>query len=91
MILRLRRDLCLVQLAPPRATNAGGIIEAAAFTPPVCYGKVVQAGERVAAHGVNIGAIVGFDRAAGEPLGELFPTPHLLIPVTQISVVVERT
>jgi hypothetical protein len=91
MIQRLRADLCLVKLAPPAVVNHGGIIEAAAFMPPVCYGKVVQAGEKVAAHGVHVGQIVGFDRAAGEPLGDLFPTPHLMIPVTQLAIVVERT
>lgn len=88
--MKLRADLCLVKLAPRRDRSVGGIIEAAADPAATCFGKVVQVGERVPLHGVDVGAFVGFPPSAGESLEGMFVTPHLMVPVSQILFTLER-
>lgn len=87
--MTLRPDLCLVKLAPKveDRRTAGGIILEPAVTPAVCYGKVVQAGARVS--DVKVGDVVLFAPSSGEPVEGLFPTPHLFIPESSISAVLE--
>lgn len=86
--MRLRRDLVLVKLAPPIERTVSGLILEPAMTPPVCYGKVVDVGRSV--QDVQAGDIVAFPPSAGDALGDLFPVPHIVIPITEIDLVMER-
>jgi co-chaperonin GroES (HSP10) len=86
----LRRDLCLVKLAPGADRTPSGVLLAHTVTPTVCYGKVVNIGRDVEAYGVSLGDVVAFGPTQGESVDGMFPTPHILIPVTAIDAVIPK-
>jgi co-chaperonin GroES (HSP10) len=64
--LQLRRDVCLVLLAPnPAVKSDSGLILAPGIVPPVCYGRVIRTGP--AAIDVATGDLVAFPPSAGDP------------------------
>ena len=87
--MRLRPDLVLVKLAPPPQRNPKGLFLAHGLDPVVCFGKAVQIGAKVS--DVVVGDVVIFPHTVGDPLDGMFPTPHLLIPESDISAVIERS
>lgn len=89
--MRLRRDLCLVKLAPGTTHSPAGLILSPALPPPICYGKVVQIGRDVPRYGVHEGDVVAFGPTAqGDLVDGMFPTPHILIPVTALDAVIQK-
>ena len=87
MTIRLLRDLVLVKLAPPAAQSYSGLHLAEALPPAQSYGKVMQIGPRVTA--VNVGDVVAFAPSVGDDMDGYFATPHLMVPESQLDVVVQ--
>jgi len=87
MTMRLRSDLVLVKLAPPKTQTDGGLHLAHVWTEaPSCLGKAVQLGSGV--RDVVVGDVVCFSARDIEPI-DGFPTPHVLIRERAIAGVVE--
>jgi hypothetical protein len=86
--MKLRPDLCLVKLAPP-TIHGSGLVLATAFTPAICYGKVMDRGADV--YDVQPGDVVAFNPAYGEPIHDpYFTVPHLLIAEDAIDAVIPK-
>ena len=88
--MTVRGQRVLVKLAPSAAmqrTESGLILEHA-MTPAVCYGKVMQVGDKCA--DVQSDDLIAFSASAGDVV-DGFPTPHLIVNESDVLFVVERT